>query len=319
MQNHPKVVVVMATYRRVSELLRCLESIRQQTTPIHGLVLADNANDPLILDLLRKFEKESTEPNLSYLGLKENHGCGAGLKAAEEEALQIYPNLTHFWILDDDVVLYPTALEKLLSHMHHAEADLMAPILTDGQGNLWGFPEPRDAELRKNIRLCVTPQDGITKLGLGPFPLWWCTGACVLVSRRAVEQVGVHREDYWMLGEDHEFSMRVGNKFKTMFCCDVLVPHLPPAATDVAQAEQGHYLKFLSLLQNLCYNGFHLNYSGPMKKYVLGNYRRFFRTFNYSFRTMSHATLTVWYGLICGQPAGGKGGEKLRKRIYLEH
>lgn len=317
-------MVVIATYRREKELRRCLDSILVQTHPVHAVVLADNTNEPVIKKLLDHFSFSKK----IYLGMTENKGCGAGLKAAEIATLEQLPESTHFLVLDDDVVLGPTVVSSLLSHMEKHGAELMAPLLTDDKDQLWGLPEPRQVHqiglprkqrLDKIIRTCSTPIEALEKLGAEPHQMWWCTGACLLVTTNAVKKVGPHREDFWMLGEDHEFSMRVGASFKSMFCCDVVVRHLPPQGLDPVKAECSHYLKFISLLQNLSYNSFHTSGSGPMKFYLAGNYKRFFQTFGFTPKTVWHSVLTLWFGAFCAEPAGLARGARLRASITRDN
>lgn len=339
-----KVVAVIATYRRELELRRLLERLGEQSVSLCGVVVVDNASEAGLQMQISHFPFPISIGKVVYLAMAENRGCGAGLKAGEEDALKKFPDLTHVWILDDDVVPSTDCLEKLLRGMELAKADLICPLLSDEQGSLWGFPEPRGTAVlgfkfkvlgwllpscgqpatsylqpypERLIRKCRTPQDVGKKLGPGPHPMWWCTGACVLVSRRALDEVGLHRDDYWMLGEDHEFSMRVGERFVSVFVTDAEVPHLPPPVTDLAVSEQAHYRKFLALLQNLTYNALRLPISsGPMWRYLPGNYKRFFKTFGLNRRTLGHAGLAFFYGAICGEAAGGRRAMKMREGLF---
>jgi GT2 family glycosyltransferase len=309
------------------ELFRLLEKLHKQTLPLTAVVVADNASEAELQKRIIKNQLSVFHFEIIVIPMLQNRGCGAGLKAAEEEALRLFPDLTHMWILDDDVVPELNCLEKLLGGLAQAKADMICPLLSDEKGKLWGFPEPRndllkisDRKIRPErlIRKCRTSQDVLKKMGPGPHWMWWCTGACVLVTRVAIDRVGLHREDYWMLGEDHEFSLRVGNTFRSVFICDVDVPHLPPVSGDEVDRGQIHYCKFLSLLQNLCYNGLWLSYSGPMWSYVPGNFKRFFQTFGFSIRTLRDALSVACYGGLCREPAGGKRGVRLREKVKSE-
>jgi GT2 family glycosyltransferase len=310
------VVAVVATYRRGDALCRLLEKLNLQTLPLLGIVVVDNAAEALVEQMVAKGNAAKIGPEMIYRAMPENRGCGAGLKAGEEEALRRFPDLTHVWILDDDVIPESDCLEKLLAGLLRAKADLICPLLADEQGRLWGFPEPRAkqgefsfwvCQAGRKIRECVFPAEALEKLGPGPHGMWWCTGACVLVSRRALLELGTHRDDYWMLGEDHEFSLRVGARFQSVFLTEVVVPHCPPLLSDPVLAREGHYRKFLALLQNLTYNALRLSIpSGPMWSYLPGNYRRFFRTFGFTMKTGRDALRAFWWGAVLGRPAGRK-------------
>src|SRR5690606_31506516 len=115
---------------------------------------------------------------------------------------------------------------------------------------------------------------------------------------------GFHREDFWILGEDLEYAMRLAGQTRAVFTCRVSVPHLPPPPTDPAAARRSDYVKFCSLLQNLSYLAFHSPHSRHMKRYLLGNFRRFLQTHRLTPRTLRDALACFRNGAIRGEPAG---------------
>jgi hypothetical protein len=101
-------------------------------------------------------------------------------------------------------------------------------LLFDDKEHLWAFPEPRETALRAGIRRTVDTDECRRAFGGEPHAFCWATGACMLYARRAFETCGLFREDFWMLGEDLEFSMRVAAAAGGVFTADAQVPHLPP-------------------------------------------------------------------------------------------
>lgn len=300
---------MIATYRREAELRRLLRELQGQTQPLAGVVVADNAAEEELQRLIANRQSPISSFQAVYLPVPGNPGCGAGLKAAEEEALRRFPELTHVWILDDDAVPPPDCLAKLLAVLEAGAAELAAPLLSDSNGKLWAFPEPLDVGQRRVIRSCETPGDALKKFGAAPHRLCWCTGTCLLVTRLALETSGLHRDDFWMLGEDLEFSMRISARMNAVFSCGIVVPHLPPEPPDAIAAAKVHRAKFLALLQNLSYLGFRKTHGFHMRRYVAGNIRRYFRTFGFSRATFTEAGLAFWHGAVLGEPAGKKAGK----------
>ncbi len=94
------------------------------------------------------------------------------------------------------------------------------------------------------------------------------------------------------------------------------VPHLPPPPANPAGAKRSDYVKFCSLLQNLSYLAFHSPHSRHMKRYLPGNFRRFFRTHSPPARTLRDAAACFWNGAVRGQPAGAISGRRVRERIF---
>jgi len=292
------VVAAVVTHRRPGELKRLLESLSVSTVPLLGCVISDHAPDGETKRLAASVPFETL-----VLENAANPGPGAGWANAARKAFDHFNDkLTAIWYLDDDVVIPANALQTLCEEMVGAEA--IAPLLEGSNHCLWAFPEPAAPSLRQAIRQASTPADALRLLGEKPLPFCWCTGACFLVTKKAIERAGWHREDFLFLGEDLEYSMRIAGQLPAVFTCKVSIPHLPPPFSDPLAARRADYAKFCSLLQNLSYLSFHSPYSRHMKKYLPGNFRRFFRTHGRGGGTITDAVSCFWQGAILGRPRG---------------
>jgi GT2 family glycosyltransferase len=302
------VIAAIVTHRRPAELERLLRGLAASTVPLAGCVISDHApgGDTQRIASITPFETVVREDT-------SNPGPGAGWAEAAQLGLVKFPDADAVWFLDDDVVIAPDTLAILLQEAAGAQA--IAPLLEDDTGKLWGFPEPIPKELRGPIREAATPADARRLLGASPIPFCWCTGACLLVQRSVIDQVGLHRRDFWMLGEDLEYSMRLSWHARAVFTCKASVPHLPPPAPSHSAARKSDYVKFCSLLQNLSYLSFHSPCSRHMRSYLPGNFRRFVRTHGPLPRAMRDAAACFLNGAIRGEPAGAASGIALRQRI----
>ncbi len=300
------VVAVVVTWRRERELERLLSSMAGSSVPFHACIVMDHAGTV----------SEEIAGRYSYpvriVRDPSNPGPGAGWANGARIAREVFGE-TDLLYLDDDVVMSPDGLAVLLREKHDAIA--ICPLLEDEGGNLWGFPEPVSEIDRKAIRTARTPADALRLLGPGPHPFCWATGACLLVDAGAVDAVGLHRKDFWMLGEDLEYSMRLAGAGRGVFTCLVAVPHLPPKPADREAARKSDYRKFCSLLQNLSYLSFHSPHSRHMWRYLPGNYRRFFRTHGIKPSTIHDAATCFVQGALLKHPAGDPSGIALRDRI----
>jgi GT2 family glycosyltransferase len=309
------VVAVVVTHRRPEALGRLVASLVAAGDRLAGLVVCDHSPGP---GVGAREVVAARARGLDALVIEDasNPGPGAGWANATRAALARFGGrLTAVWYLDDDVVVPAGGLETLCVEAEAAGVSAIAPLLEDAGGRLWAFPEPRPRALRRAIRRAATPSDALRLLGGGVIPFCWCTGACFLVGRAAVDAAGVHRGDFFMLGEDLEYSMRVAARVPAGFTCRVSVPHLPPEPSDPAAARTAGYVKFCSLLQNLSYLSFHSPDSTHMKFYLPGNFRRFFRTYGTGCRTAGHALACFLAGAVRGEPSGGAHGAHLRASI----
>jgi len=300
-----RVVAVVVTWKRERELERLLASLEKSTVSLAGCIVMDHAGTVPGSAARREFPVKIF-PDLS------NPGPGAGWANGAGRARDIF-GLTDILFLDDDVVLPPTTLEVL--QREKADALAICPLLEDGRGRLWGFPEPSEIRLRSLIREAATPADALRLLGPGPHKFCWATGACLLVDGDAFAAAGLHRSDFWMLGEDLEYSMRLASGGRGVFTCLASVAHLPPDPQDDGSARRSDYLKFCSLLQNLSYLSFHSRHSAHMWRYLPGNYRRFFRTHGSGLSSFADASFCFWQGAVRGRPSGHPVGTRLRERI----
>jgi GT2 family glycosyltransferase len=303
----PCVAAAIATHRRDAELTRLLAALQKSDPPLTGGIhVADNASSEKTRELCAAF------PQVHWLPRPINNGPGPAWNTAIHHALK-NPKVTHVLVLDDDVVPPPETVRLLLAAMQSAGAATAAPLLFDERGQLWGFPEPREKALRSAIRRANTPEECRHALGDAPHPFCWATGACMLYTRRALETSGPFREDFWMLGEDLELSMRTGAESGCVFTAQCAVPHLPPPP-DPSTARLSHHLKFLALLQNLSYLAFHSPHSAHLKTYLVGNFKRYLCTEGFAPGTLWDGWWAFYQGAIGRQPAGTSAGARLRER-----
>ena len=302
----PKVAAAVATYRRDRELARLLSALANSETAFAAVFVADNASS-------QETKGVCTSAGAKWLPRPVNNGPGAAWNTAVTAALGD-PEITHILVLDDDVVPPPDALKVMLAEMDRAGAGATAPLLFDRQEKLWGFPEPKESELRPAIRRVSDPTSARKILGEDPHPFCWATGACMLYRRDVFEKCGLFREDFWMLGEDLEFSMRAAAAVGGVFTAKVAIPHLPPEPTDPHGAKIAHREKFLALLQNLSFLSFRSPHSAHLRLYLPGNFRRYLRTEGWGAGTLWDGWYTFWQGAVLGQPAGTAAGARIRQR-----
>lgn len=303
----PKVAVAIATYKRERELARLLSALAASDTVLDPVWVADNASAEANKAVCAKV-------GAKWLPRAVNSGPGAAWNAALAAALED-PEVTHVLVLDDDVVPPPDAVKIMLAAIEAEACGAVAPLLFDPQGKLWGFPEPREVDLRLAIRRVTDASSARKILGEDPHPLCWATGACMLYRRDVFEKCGLFREDFWMLGEDLEFSMRAAAATGAVFTARVAVPHLPPEPSDHRAAAVAHRGKFLALLQNLSFLAFHSRNSVHLRSYLPGNFRRYLRTEGWSPGVAWDGWCAFWQGAVCAQPAGTAAGARIRERV----
>ncbi len=295
-----RVVAVTATYRRAAELRRLLDSLAASTLPLHAIVIVDNAGE----EEIRALAAASATP-AEYLRPGANLGCGGGLRAGEARALEKYGDaLTHLWILDDDVEIRPATLGRLVETMAAEQADVVHPLVVNAEGWVSWIPGFLDRGLLLSAqRERFTPEAFRARAGCGTLPFSWAQGIALLVGRSALDRHGLHRGDFWVRGEDLEFSLRLTYRGKGLCVLSSVAAHLPPEPANPGSTE-GEYEKHRAMLQNIAYVSLRLPHGRRIASTIPGNWLRFLRTWRWGLAVWRDAMLVFWRGAVLGKPAG---------------
>ncbi len=293
------VVAITATFRRIAELKRLIASLEASLVPLRALVVVDNGGDAETRSLV-----EASGLSTAYFNPGRNLGCGGGLAEGERAAMERFgAELTHLWILDDDAAVFPETLGSLLDALERRKAEAAHPMVTDVVGNIGWQPGLLDKRKSKAIKTLQRPEEFIARHGADPIPFSWAQGIALLVTRRAVEQLGFHRGDYWVRGEDLEFSLRITARFRGIYVPTALAAHLPPPEVSTASREE-EYAKHRAMLQNVAYTSLRLPHGRRIARTIPGNVLRFFKIWGWTPRVFTGALTALWDGAIRGLPAG---------------
>jgi len=193
------VASVTVATNAATALPRQIDALLHQTLPLQEIVVVDNNSSDGTAEMLRQ-----RYPQVMHLRLPSNQGVG-GAQAAGLEYAALQKKRDLVWILDDDSVPAPDALEKLLDASRAIKGagekiGILASLPVDtssGQkilGWMWcgGFVEPGPEVLRERF---------------------WHVDAVIssgsLIGREVVERVGLPRADFFMDFVDYEYCLRI--------------------------------------------------------------------------------------------------------------
>ena len=143
-----------------------------------------------------------------------NKGFGAANNRAIKEARGKY-----FLFLNSDAFLHPGALAKLVKYLdEHAEVGAVGPRLLNKDGSVqrscFRFPTPQQSWVENLGIAALFPAHS----RLGDYRRWahdserqvdWIVGACLLVRRTAVEQIGDFDEKFFLYAEETDWQRRM--------------------------------------------------------------------------------------------------------------
>ncbi len=307
----PSIVALVATFNRPKEVHRLLESLARHRNVLARVVIVDNASATAIDQVLEPWGEWVIK-----LAPDHNLGCGGGLKHAYEEGARRVPLATHFLIVDDDAVIPPGTLESLVAAMDSANADLATPLILGPDHYLGWTPGLYKRKAHRKAQRIREHKAFLDEFGSQPVPFLWACGVCLLLSRRTMEENGSHREDFWVRGEDIEFSLRHTKHRDGIVVPTLTVDHLPPS-TSAPISSESEFLKHAALVQNICYLTCRLPHGRRLRWTIPGALKHFFQT--WGFRGVLAASQAVWAGAVLGYPAGrGKGEGEAEQNLKFE-
>lgn len=209
-----KIATVVYTYNRKKLLAECLKSLFSQTYPIDEIIVVDDVSTDGTDQLLKQ-----SFPNVTHLRLQQESG-GAG---SVHEGMKLAYNKGYdwVWVLDDDAWPEDNALEELVKVMGKKE------IPTDKIGILvsrrvWPADKLDPTIPKTNFEIIKgTPFAGFPiskrKLESGGSlenveSVNYIFFSGILVSRKAIEVVGLPLKDFFIFWDDIEYSNRMIDK-----------------------------------------------------------------------------------------------------------
>jgi glycosyltransferase involved in cell wall biosynthesis len=228
------VSLIICTIRREELLLPLLERLEQQTYSEFEVLLID-AGDRAGREPTPWASKVRTIRSQRGLALQRN----VGLRASRGDVIGF---------LDDDVMVERDFVERI--------ATIFQSLEMEGAGGLSGYDpihygapvtlrwrfrswlgsapslQPGDADhLGRNVPLAfLQPFRGLRQVG-------WLPGFCMFYRREAIGELLFEEGLGTYAGEDRDFSMAVGTRWKLVVCGDLMVEHHPDGEGRLAPAQ----------------------------------------------------------------------------------
>ena len=213
--------VVIPAYNAVSELERCLQTVRSTVPDEAEVVIIDDASpDPAVARLLERY-RAVAGPGWRFLRNVENLGFVAtanrGMAATGSDVV----------LLNADTEVTPGWLEGLARCLASDEHIATATPWTNN-GEIASIPRFCAANPAPPDRDAVARE--IARAGAPAYPeLPTAVGFCMAIARRAIDRIGQFDEALFGrgYGEENDFSMRArAAGMRNVLCDDVYVVHV---------------------------------------------------------------------------------------------
>jgi rhamnopyranosyl-N-acetylglucosaminyl-diphospho-decaprenol beta-1,3/1,4-galactofuranosyltransferase len=224
------VCAVVVTYNRRDLLEECLAALKGQSRKVDRILVVDNASTDGTPELLR-----TSHPDVDLLEMPQNEGGAGGfhegMKRATEEGNE------WLWLMDDDTIPRPDALERLLSALDRMDG-LPEPIMlgskavwTDGNWHPMNFVGARLADYPGFL-------DASTR---GLISVRTVTFVSLLVKSEAVRQYGLPLKNYFIWSDDIEWTARVLMHERGYLVADSVVEHKTKTAHTAPETGEKFY------------------------------------------------------------------------------
>jgi GT2 family glycosyltransferase len=196
------VALVVVTHDRRDLLVEALTAIAAQSRRPDMVIVVDNASSDGTPELLRE-----RFPSVDVVTLPRNTGGAGGFAAGIARALEL--GATALWLMDDDTVPEPGALEALLATFgqHHPALAASRVVWTDGRDHPMNTPRPRSSGV-----------PGHTRIRSASF-------VSVLLDAGAVRETGLPVADYFLWNDDFEYTLRLLRGRLGLLCAGSVVVH----------------------------------------------------------------------------------------------
>jgi len=217
-----RVVAVVVTWNRRHLLEESLTAIGAQTHPVEAVIVVDNASeDGTAAMLAERFA------HVDIVSTRRNVGGAGGFALGIDRALR--QEAEAVWLMDDDTMPQPRALEALVrvrrdyGSGRQADPAATTPALvasrvvwTDGRDHPMNTPR---------TKVGAPSDERVSARRVGCIPIRTASFVSVLIDAGRAREVGLPVADYFLWNDDFEFSARMLRGHRGLSCPASVVVH----------------------------------------------------------------------------------------------
>lgn len=215
--------IIIVNYNTEDFLKQCLTSLyaQQHSFTFETIVVDNHSHDESVTMIRKDF------PGVRLMENRDNGGYATANNMGMELARGKY-----YLLLNSDTKIMGDALERLVSFLDRhgnvavVTARLVYPDFSD-QGVARTFPTPMNGLFgRRSLLTRLFPNNRYSKRYLlshrhpsnEPFEVDWVSGACLMVKKEAIREVGPLDERFWMYWEDADLCYRIKQEGWKVYC-----------------------------------------------------------------------------------------------------
>ncbi|EKQ05936.1 glycosyltransferase family 2 protein [Lacticaseibacillus paracasei] len=213
-KNKSRCIAVVVTYNKLDLLKECLKHLLECEEFINRIVVVNNASTDETANYLQNLTR--THSMLDVVNESTNLGGAAGFNHGIKRAMQL--DAEAIWVMDNDCIVSEQTIRPLVNAKLRLEAD----------GIGWGV-------LASNVRWI----DGsAAMMNIPKLARFWnesdssnlirlehSSFVSMFINASAVKKLGYPISDFFIWGDDAEYSKRISEKYPSYCVTDSLVTH----------------------------------------------------------------------------------------------
>lgn len=211
--RNPRIVAVVVAYNRRELLVEAMAALAAQSRNLDAIVVVDNASDDGSGAAALK-----ALPSIDLVRLEKNTGGAGGFAAGIAHALSAH-NPDWVWLMDDDTIPTPTALEELIAGAMSVPRVTVAGsrvVWHDGQDH--PMNTPRENPFASSGAKAMARSNGLLDVRSSSF-------VSMLISVPRIREVGLPIAEYFIWNDDFEYSVRLIRGHRGVFVPQSVVVH----------------------------------------------------------------------------------------------
>ncbi|MCR5497923.1 MAG: glycosyltransferase family 2 protein [Paludibacteraceae bacterium] len=252
-----KVGIVVVTYNRLALLKEVISSLRNQTYQNRDIIVINNGSTD---DTKQWLDEQNdlivlTQDNCGGAG-----GFFTGMKYAAENGYD------YCWVMDDDVICNPDALEQLQNAYHLK--DNIGFVCSQVRGINGAPMNTPQVDQRKSENGYAYFYDMIDR---NMIRVLSSTFVSVFLSTAIIREVGLPYKEYFIWGDDAEYTMRISKKYVSYMVCDSIVLHKRAIQSDLSfytETNDVRLRNYYYRFRNEGYNLFKYGNMSQLSKFV---------------------------------------------------
>lgn len=208
--NDDKVVAVVVTYNRKELLCESIKALLSQNYANLKVIVVDNNSTDGTFATIKNFI-DSNE--IIYFNTGKNLGGAGGFSYGIAKAISYNPN--YIWVMDDDCIVQDKALLNLVSFAKKVDNNF--GYLSSKVDWTDGTPCKMNIQ-RTSLSKEITDFNSVTKIKLASF-------VSLFINVAAIYQLGLPIKEFFIWGDDWEYTYRLAKDYDCYFVPSSLVIH----------------------------------------------------------------------------------------------